>query len=231
VKPTTVVCVLFDGRGTLPDYSDGVYGPEWVDRLYRGFERNAGVPFRFLCLTDVEHQFTPGVESLPLLDAGEGCMSLLEMFRPDLGIDRGLFVGLDTVVVGDVTDLLTWRGGFGVVRSPQRPRILCDAVVAFDQRWAEILWRRWDSDRHRWRVVCRTGLGGPADGYPSEVVYLRHQASPSWVYLDDLWPGHLQSYKFHLQRDPLALGDARLVYFHGDPKPPNVEPELLEHWT
>ncbi len=221
---TTVICVLYKG---------GVYDPSWVNRLYRGFERNAnGTPFRFLCLTDdVSQVFYRGVEVAQLDDPSEGWMALNETFRSDIGIDRGLLVGLDTIIVGDVSHILNWRGEFGVIRNPMGDSsACCNAILSFDRPWADKLWSTWDADRPMWRRACSVGLGPDQNGRPSEVIFLRLNADRSWTFLDDLWPKHVISYKVHLTADPSLLTKARIVYFHGTPKPNDIA-ALSEHWV
>jgi hypothetical protein len=49
--------------------------------------------------------------------------------------------------------------------------------------------------------------------------------------IDDLCPGEVVSYKAHVRGR--GLGKARIVYFHGDPKPPALMHEdwVREHWV
>ena len=52
------------------------------------------------------------------------------------------------------------------------------------------------------------------------------------VYIDDLWPGQVISWKGEevFQKGP---GEARIVYFHGNPKMHEVapgNPVIEEHW-
>ena len=127
----TVVCVL---------YGCEQYGPSWVNKLYRGVKRNSCVSFRFLCLTDCDNfdgRFDHGIEVEMLEDETEGWMNINEIFRPYLGIDRGVFMGLDTIITGDITHILEWRGDFGLVHSPMAPSC-CNAVVCFGRKWAEL---------------------------------------------------------------------------------------------
>ena len=51
-----------------------------------------------------------------------------------------------------------------------------------------------------------------------------------YEWLDDLFPGQIKSYK--VQVVPPDLGDTRIVYFHGNPKPHMLDhlPWITEHW-
>jgi hypothetical protein len=50
------------------------------------------------------------------------------------------------------------------------------------------------------------------------------------VFIDDLFPGQVESYKGGIMRQ--GLGDARIVYFHGQKKPHQLYHKKLiqEHW-
>ena len=47
----TIVTALFNGQQTGGPHTVGVYTTEWVDKLYRGIERNYSGKFNFICLT------------------------------------------------------------------------------------------------------------------------------------------------------------------------------------
>jgi hypothetical protein len=63
----------------------------------------------------------------------------------------------------------------------------------------------------------------------SDMVWLRNFP---WKPIDDLWPRQVLSLKAHKIRD-LGLQEARIVYFHGDPKPPALMnlAWVRQHWT
>src|SRR3954471_4118348 len=46
------------------------YGPEYVNRLYRGVERRLARPHRFVCFTDNSGGIDPRVEIRPMPDLG-----------------------------------------------------------------------------------------------------------------------------------------------------------------
>ena len=52
----TIVTALFDGRQTSVPHSTSVYNTDYVEKLYRGFERNLTVPFDFIFLANVIFQ-------------------------------------------------------------------------------------------------------------------------------------------------------------------------------
>lgn len=98
---TTIACVLKSG---------GIYTPEWVYALKRGIARHAS-DYRFVCLTDAAG--LPPVWSVSLAYHWPGWWSKLELFRPGVFEDgeRVLYLDLDTLVVGDVGELVSHDDG------------------------------------------------------------------------------------------------------------------------
>ena len=90
----TVACVLRSG---------GIYTEEWVDRLRRDVAANLAIPHRFVCLTDM----APDCETLPLRDPWTGWWSKLELFRPGNFNGPVLYLDLDVIVVGDLTEIVS----------------------------------------------------------------------------------------------------------------------------
>lgn len=216
----TVLTVLFGGQSEeIPRYSRDRYGPEWADRLYRGFAQHMPEPFRFVCLVDREYPFAEPVEQIELVDPSEGWMAINEVYRPDLGVTDGIFVGLDTVICGDLSDICALSGAdIFAPRDPYHLRMPCNALVRFNANGARYLWNEWNRDRPYWRRECLY------QGHPSEMVFLRRLwPRADWQYLDDRLPGQVASYKVHIRSEGRPLDSARVVYFHGNPKPCDLD--------
>lgn len=117
--------------------------------------------------------------------------------------ERLVFMGLDTVIVGSLDDLCAYSGQLAVPRDPYRTGQACNAVV-----------------------LCPPRPEIAAASAPNDMAVL-DQFPHDW--LDERYPGQVVSYKAHV-RDH-GLGDARIVYFHGEPKPSALsDPWVKEHW-
>jgi len=117
--------------------------------------------------------------------------------------ERLVLLGLDTIITGSLTDIFKYRGTLAVPRDPYNPESPCNGVVLCPSR-PDIAHMPAQSDM---RVLDRF--------------------DKDW--LDDLFPGLVKSYKVHVQ--PEGLGDARIVYFHGEPKPHVLEDTWIrENW-
>lgn len=206
-----------------------LYGPEYVNVLYRAVRDNLEGPFRFVCLTDDAEGFDDGIETFPIPDIGlpperyaHGAWPKLSVFKDDLyGLTgRCLFIDLDSVIVGGIDPFFElpdpfiaiaggkqWRRGSAVTN----PKLL-SGIFAFDiDRLSHIL----DSFRADPEAAFHT--------CENEQAFIECQIG-NWKG----WPeGWVISFKRHLRRGigadlflpPRPPGDARIVAFHGDPRP------------
>lgn len=179
-----VACVLRSG---------GCYTPEYVRRLKAGVDAHLS-GHDFVCLSDVE---VP-CERIPLVTDWPGWFAKIELFRL-----RGptLYLDLDTVITGDLTDIADHEHRFTMLSDfyyPQRP---ASGVMAWNGDYSH-LFLEFDP---------KTKYPGHGDqGYiGSRVEADRFQ---------DLFPGQIVSRKVKATRN----ADERIVCFHGIPRPHEV---------
>ena len=187
----TVATVLYKATSQTPPWSR-CYSEAWVDRLYRGVARNYQNEFKFVCLTDKHYEFSEDIQIQPLQHTrwATACLQLHAVKA-----DRLVLMGLDTIIVGDLTELFAYRGALAIPRDPYRPQNPCNAVVLSTTR-EDIAESNATSDMNALELF-------------------EHE------YLDDLFPGQVLSYKAHVRDgngDALPEG-VRIIYFHGEPKP------------
>jgi len=214
---TTVAVVLYQGED-VPAHSLGIFTPEWVDRLYRGIKRNTTRPFRFVCFVDREYEFKEPVESIPLKMPYRNMFSLLEPFSEDLG--RVLFMGLDTIITGNIDHLMDYRGPFAMLKDPWHDRP-CSGVMAFP--YTPAIWDNFVANHER------AAKEATMFGLPSDMIWLADQPH---VLLDDIGLADgIVSYKAHVKPHPERLQTSCIVYFHGKEKPHELEHDWVrEHW-
>lgn len=194
----TVVCAFYEGVH-VPTFSR-CYTPDWVERLYRGVQRHYTKPFEFLCYTDRAYAFTEPIRQMPLTHT-RWATCLQQCFAAP--VERMVFMGLDTVITGNVDEIFAYEGALAVPIDPYRPGKACSGVVLCPSR-PDIAATQAENDMLA------------LEPHPHE-------------FLDDLFPGQIVSYKAHVREQ--GLGDARIVYFHGDPKPHQLqEAWVKEHW-
>lgn len=214
---TTVAVVLYQGED-VPAHSLGIFTPEWVDRLYRGIKRNTTRPFRFVCFVDQEYMFSEPVESIPFKLPYRNMFSLLEPFSEDLG--RVLFMGLDTIITGNIDHLMDYRGPFAMLKDPWHDRP-CSGVMAFP--YSPQIWDKFAATHEE--AAKRATMFG----FASDMIYLADE--PHYL-LDDLGLAKgIYSYKAHIKGNEWRLKDSCIIYFHGREKPHELDHDWVkEHW-
>lgn len=183
------------------------YSEEWVERLYRGFARNLTVPFRFVCFTDRFREYDEPIEQELLASSRPDYGCCIEPFR--LG-KPAIIVGLDTVIIKNIDHLADYcltQKRIALPLAVYKKNTVCNGVALVPPGHSDIF-KRWNGE--------------------NDMDWLRAQ---QYSVIDDLWPGQVVSYKGHVKAN--GLGDARIVFFHGEEKPhqlPNVR-WLRKHWV
>ncbi len=222
----TIVTALFDGRMTGVPHTTGVYDTAYVEKLYRGFQRNLSIPFEFVCLTDKNYYFTENIRDVRFKRSVDqyGWMSLMEMYRPDLCSGNRFTIGLDTIITGPIDNILKSHvSKLAVCTDPYHPHLICNAVTLSTPEFCEEFWGMWNGNEYNLMKECTLF------GAPSEMVLLRkyYGNSPK---LDTMFPG-IVSYKAHIVPMNVAVEDTSIIYFHGHPKPHQVNEEWIRrHW-
>lgn len=219
----TVACVLKSG-GWRNRSMRVEYTPAQVRWLRDMVARHLRVPHRFVCLTDVPVQ---GVDTLPLRDGLPGWWSKMELFRE---FDDAFYLDLDTVLVGDITPLVTHAHRFTVLRnlSSKADGRIGSGLMAWHGDCSH-LYAAFMADAQRHMAECTTSAKWGDQGF------IQHQqaAHGGWDCFQDLWPGAVASYKIdHIAA--LGLRPAhKIICFHGKPKPWEVRhrwvPRLETH--
>lgn len=204
----TVACCLWDANRHSRPFST-FYDETWVERLYRAYARHLTLPFRFLCFTDHVRQFNEPIEQVAFKKLPPDYGSMIEPFRLNKPM---ILTGLDTVITGNIDHLMAYcflSDKVALPRDPNRLGTICNGV-ALVPRGNRDIYDNWNGETE----------------YMADMDWLRRQ---DYAVLDDLFPGHIVSYKCHVKEQ--GLGDARIVYFHGKEKPHEVdEPWVDEYW-
>lgn len=83
-------------------YKDQKYSEDWVDRLYRGVERNITVDFNFHCISNRQTKYN----TIPLQLDSDGYWNKVELFRKDQFDGPVLYFDLDVVICNDITPMI-----------------------------------------------------------------------------------------------------------------------------
>lgn len=202
-----VACCLWDANEKTKDFSL-CYDHTWVDKLYRGFRRNLTVPFIFVLFTDRGRPVNANIQQRRLSQDVPDYGSMIEPFSIN---EPTIIVGLDTIVTGNLDHMARFcleGSTLGLPRDPYQPDRSINAV-ALAPKNSKHVFDRWKGQ--------------------NDMEWLRRFP---WKPIDDLWPGHVMSLKFHKIRDLGLPPDARVVYFHGRPKPHELGhlDWVKDHW-
>lgn len=188
-----VVCVL---------RASAEYDAEYVGRLRDGVAKHLPTPHRFVCLSDVP---VP-CERVALAYNWPGWWSKLELFRPDMHGDI-LYFDLDTIPVGDLTEIAEPRG-ITMLEDFYQPDRLASGMMYLPWHERCEVWDTFIRDPERYIDAY---LGHGDGGFLMEMF----PAAYTW---QEMCEGQVVSYKAHV-RDKGVPDDARVVCFHGKPRP------------
>jgi len=223
---TTHVNVICMKWGTL-------YGPHYVNRLYRMTARNLSRPFRFVCFTDDARDLRPEVETAPIpairIDPSYENLpwKKLAVYATDLGglCGPALYLDLDVVVIGDLDAFFEYPGAYCIIHNWTHPDRLVgnSSVFRFEiGAHVELLERYEQESTQHW-----------IDLYRNEQAYLSHVLGRDRL---TYWPADwCASFKKHCL--PGGIGNwvktaqipdgARIVVFHGHPNPDDA---MIGNW-
>ena len=220
----TVACVLRSGK----DFSAG-----YVHRLYAAVREHwpKGERLDFVALTDtpIDH---PEVREIPLLHQWPGYWAKLELFRPDVMGDL-LYFDLDTMITGPLDDLARFPH-HAMLRSFKWPRErVASGVMVLPEAVRPVIWERWMLDPDKWMRVHRwpnpEGHMSGDQGFMQETWERSgwgsdRKPTPQWakhgiLRLQRELPRQICSYKRHVRKAGKVPPGARVVCFHGDPRP------------
>ncbi len=219
--PVNVVCMKWGDK----------YGVDYVVILRNMVARHLARPHRFVCITDRPQELPRDIETLPLppcpVPAGreaEGWRKL-SLFAPELDALHGttLYLDLDVVLVGALDLLLDMAPGrFCIIHNWTHPsrRLGNSSVMRFEIGRYPQIFQRYLRDPEGVTAKYRN-----EQTFLSEQIDQLEEAGLAW------WPAQwCVSFKRNcLPRGPARLilpakfpADARVIVFHGEPKPPDA---------
>lgn len=239
-KELSIVCVLFDPgphRG-VPRYCRTTgYSPLWVDRLYRGFYRNLSRPFRFICLTHYPSSaFEEDVEAVPFINDTRDWWCINEILRPDLGIERAVVCGLDTLILGPIDDMVDHPHPLLFCMNNMRAGHIINGFCIWDQTAVTPLWDKLQRQDAEMRAKHRL------KNMPAEMMLWNEEFADRAALFNEEFPHRVVDWKREWRngvfmpkartRTPLDRSKVSVVFFYGKVKQHVLPPgdPLLEHW-
>ena len=195
----TVACVLKSG---------GIYDHTHVDRLQQQVAKHLQMPHAFVCLTDMP-EYIDGAIIEPLQHDWPGWWSKIELFRPTVQQDvnpgvfegRVLYLDLDVDIVGSLDNIADFDAPFAAINDYQYPMTINSSVMVWDAGVADHVFNEF-----------------------TPAVMERFRGDQNWIYnripaarrFPREWCVSYKATVVPLGRVP---DDARVVVYHGKPKP------------
>lgn len=219
-----------------------LFGPDYVNVLYRACQSASSIPFDFVCFTEDADGLDPGVIVKPLPDIGlrpeewyqRGVWPKLALYKKDLAglAGRCLFIDLDMIVLRDLDAFI----------SHEAPFVTTDMGDS------------WYPGTARQNPEAGTCLFAFNVGQETQILdaFLADTEAAKRNFINeqdfvgahaqtmDFWPeGWIISFKRWL-RQPIGIDlflppklppeDAKVVAFHGDPRPIDLMRSGLNFW-
>jgi hypothetical protein len=207
-ESVTVVCVKVGDR----------YSAEYVNRLAQAVRRNLEMECWFVCATEDPSGIQEPMVVVPPPKNLPGWWAKLGLFQEKaFGSVEGrlLYLDLDVVITGPLDDLVRYPTRFAMHRDFTRPLVNASAVMVLDSGAASGVWKTFSTTPGKY--MERHKAGGD-----QEFLTRIHPAV-------DLLPARwVVSYKRQAMGGPPK--DARVVCFHGKPKPHECGGWVKEQW-
>lgn len=209
----TVITVLRSG----PDWK-----PEFVYNFKKGLDKNLTQPFNFVCLSDIDLD----VDTIPLLDVGQGFWSKLQLFRPELKFTGPcLYFDLDTIIKGNIDELIDTfeKYNFLMLQDPWKPEQSGSGIMWWNGDYS-FLWNEFITKSEKsWRKqYCEHPRFGDQGFIIDRVPHSQIQK----VIKDPNWVSKFSS--------KVSLASTKVIIFAGPRRKPwlNLDhPDVIKYWS
>lgn len=201
---------------------------KYVNNLYNGVKRFADREFKFICFTNEKLDVQEGIELRPFeFITLDGVLPRLYMFSEAAGLfgNQVLCLDLDVVITGSLNPLMEYNGLF-CTRSkfkPSEKHKLDGDIMSFKASAVteKIFWKKFIEDKE---AAEKLTMG-------RERYWVRHVAGDIADRWDDIAPGSVLSYKWHVQRKEKVPEGTSIISCHGIPRPHQIKDNWIkEYW-
>ena len=210
------------------DWGDGL-GERYVRTLQKAVEKNLDIPHRFICLSDRE---IDGIQTYPIYPPSKlGNLVKLAIYNDYYQFNgRVMLMDLDMVVTGSLNEIASYDGEIAA-RAAFRTR---EAVWIPDGDMT-ILNLTSSRQRQIWKYITNSISKIESRTQGAERKFYKQfytKIFPQIDFIQELFPEQLQSYKQDGVRTSGLPKNARIVSFHGRPKPHQVADKwVLKYWN
>lgn len=201
---------------------------KYVNNLYDGVRRFTTEEFNFICFTNEALQLNEGIETRPFkLITNKGVLPRMYMFSKEAGLfgSQVLSLDIDLIITGSLNDLVNYNGLFCTRMSwTKGEEHLRDGDIMSFRAGEE-------TEEIFWNPLVRNTAEVEKLSQGRERVWVRHVIKSKAEVWQDVTPGQVCSYKFHVQQTRQLPENARIVSCHGYPRPHQIKDEWRkEYW-
>jgi hypothetical protein len=203
----------------------GEYDVSYVNHIANSIRENVTIPYEFVCLTDHFEGYGPNVNRIiPLENAFPKWWGKMELFKPrKFQTEKIFYLDLDTLVVSNIDSILQYGGNFFGLRDFYHQYGLGSGVMCWQNNNAKVfqLYERFmesptaNMNNHRY----------------GDQEFIDKVLGSYIEYVQDLYPKNVVSYKKDCAPSGGIPPDAKIICFHGPPRPHQVKtPEFAKYW-
>lgn len=194
----TVACVLKSG---------GDFAEDDVAYLHGGINRHLKGPVNLVCLSDMN----PGSSKMDLLNRWPGWWSKMELFRLDPPV---LYFDLDTVITGDLADIAqqAMKPELTVLKNFYDDVSIGSGMMGWNIDLSH-LYTLFSANPQKWMDKHK---------FIGDQRFIQDHMSTLSFWQDKV-PGQVVSYKANVKPNNKIPEGARVVCFHGNPRPRQVQ--------
>ena len=218
------------------------YNHTYVNKLYNMVKRHTTIPFNFACITENATNLNADIKIIPLPKSKvlSGWWYKPWVFSQELPLQGNiLFLDLDIVIIKNIDELWQYNdNSFTIIRDFNRSTIkdwskFNSSIFKFTQGSYSFVWDNFIKDTS---IIRR--LHGDQD-------WIFSQIKSNFRFWPDEW---IQSYKWEVRNrndiikeglkrrfkdiaNPVIKSETKILVFHGDPKPSDVQdPIIVDNW-
>ena len=206
----------------------GEYDHRHVNNIVDGIKQNTTIPHRIICLTNDKRQLTTELDDIIRFNHDwPKWWGKIELFRPDLCSEnsgQSFFFDLDTFIVDNIDDLLSYTGEFCALEDFYNPEKMGSGLMSWNGSRVVRIYSEFLVNPQRF-------MNNIAEGDQAFISLYK----PSIEYFQHVFPRKVVSYKVHCydkysQKASLPP-DARVVCFHGKPRPHDLNNSFRKFWN
>lgn len=218
------------------------YSHTYVNKLYNMAKRHSTIPFGFACITEDANGLDPNIKIIPCPKHSQlsGWWYKPWVFSKELPLEGTiLFFDLDIVVIKNIDELWNYHNNqFCIIRDFNRSTIhswnkFNSSIFKFQKGQFSFVWENLIRD-----IGITKKLHGDQD-------WIFNQIKSDFKFWPDEW---IQSYKWEVRNrqdvirdglkrkfkdiaNPTVKPETKILVFHGDPKPSEVQdPIIVDNW-